>query len=356
MPWFSAKDIKQSRLTDSADHISRSVFDSTSIRKIPAGTVTMVVRGMILAHTVPIAILDVESAINQDLKALIPRREIDPRFLAAMLRAQHDVILAQVSTAAHGTKKLDARVLESIRIPLPPLDEQRRIAAILDQAGALRAKRSQLLAHLDEITHSVFDDMFGSHPWSATLADIADVQIGPFGSLLHQSDYVRGAVAVLNPMHIQGGVLQPDPEFSVSEEKAVGLARYRLCEGDIVLGRRGEMGRAGIVRPEQVGMLCGTGSLILRPKQSRSTFLHAVVTSTRMKRYLERHSLGATLPNLNAGIVKCSPVPNPSVELQRAFEEHLTAVARTRATTLEAVMVDAEFCTSLHSRAFRGEL
>lgn len=78
-----------------------------------------------------------------------------------MLRAQHAAILAQVSTAAHGTTKLETRVLESIQIPLPPLDEQRRIAEILDHADALRAKRRQVLAHLDDLAQSIFRDMFG---------------------------------------------------------------------------------------------------------------------------------------------------------------------------------------------------
>ncbi len=61
---------------------------------------------MILAHTVPISILDVDAAINQDLKALIPKRDFDASYLAAMLRAQHATILSKVSAAAHGTKKL----------------------------------------------------------------------------------------------------------------------------------------------------------------------------------------------------------------------------------------------------------
>lgn len=155
VPWFSAKDIKKPRLTDSADHISETVFTTTSLRRLPANTVVLVVRGMILAHTVPISVLAVESAINQDLKALLPRREVDPTFLAAMLQAQHGTILSQVSTAGHGTKKLDSRVLENIRIPLPELDEQRRIAAILDLAANQRTAIDSMLRLQDELIGSL---------------------------------------------------------------------------------------------------------------------------------------------------------------------------------------------------------
>lgn len=71
--WFSAKDLKTRMLRDSIDHVSSEVFASTPLRLLPAGTVVMVVRGMILAHTVPICEMAVEGAINQDIKALIPR-------------------------------------------------------------------------------------------------------------------------------------------------------------------------------------------------------------------------------------------------------------------------------------------
>ena len=155
VPWFSAKDIKKPRLTDSADHISEAAFTATSLRRLPANTVVLVVRGMILAHTVPIAVLTVESAINQDLKALLPKRDVDPTFLAAMLQAQHGTILSQVSTAGHGTKKLDSRVLANIRIPLPELDEQRRIAAILDLAADQRAAINSMLGLQDELIGSL---------------------------------------------------------------------------------------------------------------------------------------------------------------------------------------------------------
>lgn len=358
VPWFSAKDMKRDRLSDSADHVSAEAFRSTSLRKLPAGTIAMVVRGMILAHTVPIAILDVEAAINQDLKALLPRRDVVPSFLAAMLRAQHETILAQVSTAAHGTKKLDSRILEGISIPVPPLDEQRRISAILDQAGALRAKRRQALAHIDNLTQSIFLDMFGNYAWKTPLEDLATVQIGPFGSLLHKDDYISDGVALINPMHIVGGRLNPDPTFSVSTDKASELSRYRLHTGDLVLGRRGEMGRCGEALPEHAGLICGTGSVIVRPlpARARSRFLHAVLTQPRMKAHLERESLGATLPNLNSAIVNCAPAPLVDLSDQLEFEARLGVAAKSRQLAQESCRVVDELFSSLQSSAFRGDL
>lgn len=356
VPWFSAKDVKHDRLADSTDHISEQALASTSLKRLPAGTIVIVVRGMILAHTVPIAILEVEGAINQDLKALLPKMEVDAVYLAAMLRAQHASILSQVSTAAHGTKKIEMRVLEGLLIPLPSLPEQRRIAAILDHADTLRAQRRAVVAQVDSFKQTMFRELADLAAWDLTLGSLADIQIGPFGSLLHKQDYVAGGVPVINPMHIRDGQLIPDLTFAVSEQKAATLSPYRLREGDVVLGRRGEMGRAGIAGANHVGMLCGTGSLILRPRGVNSRFLHAVVTSLRMKAYLQSSALGVTLANLNASIVKSAPAPRVDPGEQARYDAAVTAVQTLMTTAQLATAAADELFASLQSRAFVGGL
>lgn len=243
-----------------------------------------------------------------------------------------------------------------LAIKLPALDEQRRIAAILDHADALRAKRRQVLAHLDDLTQSMFIDMFGGAAWSRRLEDLARIQIGPFGSLLHKEDYVEGGVPVLNPMHIQGGELFPDPTFSVAPEKAATLALYAVKEGDVLLGRRGEMGRAAVVGSAAAGALCGTGSIILRPCSVNSDFLWALASSPRMKSHLERESLGSTLPNLNAKIVSAAPVPDVTPSDQERFARAYAALRSRSASSRDLAGLDDELFASLQARAFRGEL
>jgi len=153
---------------------------------------------------------------------------------------------------------------------------------------------------------------------TAELGEVADVKIGPFGSLLHKSDYVEGGIPLVNPMHIIDGRIVPDPEHAVTADKASQLANYRLVEGDVVLGRRGEMGRCAIVRPEDDGYLCGTGSLIVRPSPSLSPqFVDRLLSSPGMIRTFERASLGTTMPNLNQEIVASVQIPLPPLDEQR---------------------------------------
>ncbi|CAJ1494390.1 restriction endonuclease subunit S [[Mycobacterium] burgundiense] len=144
LPWFSPKDLKRKFLFDSIDHVSETVLDSTSLKAIPRDTILIVVRGMILAHTVPISIVKTRCTINQDLKALIPRVEIDPLFLHTALAIQHARILDSVSTAAHGTKRLDVEDLKAVRIPRPTAGAQTEFIERVNQVEDIaRAAASQ---------------------------------------------------------------------------------------------------------------------------------------------------------------------------------------------------------------------
>jgi type I restriction enzyme S subunit len=360
IPWFSPKDMKKPRLTNSADYISDAVFGKTSLRKIPAGTVAIVVRGMILAHTVPIAILDVDSAINQDLKALLPRREIDASFLAAVLRAQHDSILAQVSTAAHGTKKLDSRVLENIRIPLPALHEQRRVAAILGQADALRTKRRQVLANLNSLTQSIFIDMFGEpETWPMRW------DMGVIGDMTESVQYGTSAKAGSSgawPILRMGNVTD-NGRLDLTDLKYIDLPesdipKYTARRGDLLFNRTNSMEKVGkscVVDTDRPLAIAGYLVRVRFKPEHRSEFVCAYLTSRHgiaVRRRMAKAAVNQA--NINATEMRGIAIAQPPTELQEAFvrrvEAARAAVSVARTDSLE------ELFASLQARAFRGEL
>lgn len=153
---------------------------------------------------------------------------------------------------------------------------------------------------------------------TAKLGEVADVKIGPFGSLLHQHDYVDGGVPLVNPTHIIDGKIVTDSRHAIAPKKARELENYRLAEGDVVLGRRGEMGRCAVVHGADQGFLCGTGSLIIRSGKFLSPdYLRLLLSSADMVRTLERASLGTTMPNLNQTIVANLQLPLPTLAEQR---------------------------------------
>ena len=252
-----------------------------------------------------------------------------------------------------------------LQIPLPPLDQQKRIAGILDAADALRAKRREALAQLDTLLQSTFLDMFGdpvTNPMEWEVRELKEtksrVQIGPFGSLLHKEDYIVDGVPLVNPMHIVSGQVHVGSEQTVSEQKAATLSNYRLQTGDVVMGRRGEMGRCAIVSDTEAGMLCGTGSLFVRPHPDElsSIFLARTFSSESMKRLLEGLSQGVTMPNLNRTMIEGLKVELPPLNLQHRYASIVKSVEQQKASQrAHLVELDALFA-SLQSRAFRGDL
>jgi type I restriction enzyme S subunit len=135
LPWASAKDMKVFELRDTEDHITEKGLLEGS-QPVEPGTILIVVRGMILAHTFPVAIASRRMGFNQDIKAIRCDDRVDPRYLAHWLNSQQQQVLCKVTDTSHGTKRLDTRYLQQHPFPRPPLWEQRAIAAVLDAADA----------------------------------------------------------------------------------------------------------------------------------------------------------------------------------------------------------------------------
>jgi type I restriction enzyme S subunit len=106
VPWVSPKDIKRIGIRGSIDYVNSKILAETNIKLVPVNSILIVVRGMILVHTVPVAVALTPLTINQDMKALIPKPEINSIFLLWLMKVLQPQLLEKVSTAAHGTKKL----------------------------------------------------------------------------------------------------------------------------------------------------------------------------------------------------------------------------------------------------------
>lgn len=147
IPWVSPKDMKRPRLSDVEDHISQEALESGS-KLAPAGSVFVVVRGMILAKTVPVALAEVSMAINQDMKAIVPGSKLRSDFLLYALETFRDSLFKKVGRSGHGTCTLMGHEVAAFKIPLPDLVTQEEIASAIHnldrKKGAHEEKRKQL--------------------------------------------------------------------------------------------------------------------------------------------------------------------------------------------------------------------
>jgi type I restriction enzyme S subunit len=366
IPWVSPKDMKSQLVGSSADTITEEALKNSAANLIPAGSILTVVRSGILAHSFPTALTTRDVAVNQDIKALCPSPKIDATFMHYMLRAMVPSVLKQVTRSAT-VHRLSTDVLKNLLIPCPPLAEQRRIVAILDEAfegvATATANAEKNLANAQKLFEASVETSLAST--TAPLQTLADANVavftGPFGSVLHKSDYVTDGVPLVNPINIIGDEIVIDPRKTVSDETAKRLESYRLRAGDLVVGRRGEMGRCAVIQSNQDQWLCGTGCFFLRSSgELTSDFLARVIRSRRFKLKLESIAGGATMPNLSNSDLAGLQVPVPNRADQQALidrmnraaalSDELTTVFSRKLTLL------AELKQSILHRAFNGDL
>ena len=134
IPWVSPKDMKHGEIDGSEDHVTELAVFDTSLRMVPSGSVLVVVRGMILAHSFPAAITKAPVTVNQDMKALLCREILDPWFLRDYFRGVEHYLVTLADSSAHGTRKLETERLGQVPILVLPRAEQKQIARYLSDS------------------------------------------------------------------------------------------------------------------------------------------------------------------------------------------------------------------------------
>ena len=161
------------------------------------------------------------------------------------------------------------------------------------------------------------------------LGEIADVQTGPFGSQLHQSDYVDVGIPSIMPVNIGDRMnLSTEKIAYIKEEDAMRLSRYRVHKGDIVYSRRGDVEKCAYINENEDGWLCGTGCLRIRIDESRadSKFVAYYLSTDDMKSWISNNAVGTTMPNLNSSILQQVPLSMPSLEEQQRIASILSSL------------------------------
>jgi type I restriction enzyme S subunit len=297
------------------------------------------------------------------------KNELLPAFFTFF--SQSDQYIRSVARLCTGTtrNRISRSNLALTAIPVPPFQEQQRIVTILDEAfegiATARANAEKNLQNARAIFESHLQSAFSPRGkrWVETTLGMATggVFTGPFGSLLHKRDYVGNGVPLVNPAHITDVGIEPDLRKTVSKQTAKRLTSYIMRRGDIVIGRRGEMGRCALVTDLEDGWLCGTGSFFIKPSNRCAPgYLVRFLRSEVCKRQLEKLAGGAVMPNLSNTALSEFPIALPPLEDQKVIVAKIDQFAEEaqRLATLyerKLVALDALKKSLLHC-AFAGEL
>lgn len=161
------------------------------------------------------------------------------------------------------------------------------------------------------------------------LGEIADVQTGPFGSQLHQSDYVDVGIPSIMPVNIGDRMnISTEKIVYITEEDAMRLSRYRVQNGDIVYSRRGDVEKCAYINESEAGWLCGTGCLRIRidSAYADSKFVAYYLSTEDMKSWISNNAVGTTMPNLNSSILQQVPLSLPSLGEQKQTASILSSL------------------------------
>ena len=272
-----------------------------------------------------------KSSVIGTMQYLIPKENVLPEYLFYVVSYMHLEKYFTGATIPH----IYFKDYKNEEFNLDSIEKQAGIVDVLGRCQQVIEKRKQEMQLLDDLIKARFVEMFGdpvANPYGyekVALSELAEIKIGPFGSLLHKEDYIEGGHALLNPSHIIDGKVTPDNKLTISAEKFLELSAYHLKKDDVVLGRRGEMGRCAVVPCD--GYLCGTGSLVIRKKgEVTADYIQKIISFPSFKKLIEDMAVGQTMPNLNVPIVSNFQIIKPPMGIQNSYYRFVEQVDKSK--------------------------
>ena len=380
IPWVSPKDMKVDRIDDSEDHITEAALDGSATQLLPIGSVLVVVRGMILAHTLPVAVTTGPVTINQDIKALVCGSRVMPEFLHAVLAGQAEWLLSLADSSAHGTKKLETEILQRFEVPCPPLAVQHRIiTAMRDQAMALDqlvAAKQRVLELLSEKRKAIVGAAVtrgldpkvklrdSGVPWLGEIPAhweflkfswcvfVAEGQVDP-------EDDEFSSWPLIAPNHIESGTGRLLGLESASEQGAIS-GKYQCHPGDVIYSKIRPALRKATIAPQ--ACLCSADMYPMRVDGSRliSEYLLHYLLTDAFSVWAVLESNRVAMPKINRESLIELRMPVPPLDEQRALVGHIARetakLDAVRAATERTIALLKERRSALIAAAVTGQL
>lgn len=307
----------------------------------------------------PVNINNIEACIGRGLAA-IRCKNVDLKYLFHFFRGK-EAEIAQLGTGST-FKAITIGTLKDLKIPLPSLDQQKKIAAILDEADSYRQKTKELLAKYDELTQSLFLDMFGdpvSNPKGCEIVTLDDITLKITDGVHAKPEYTDSGVPFISVKDITTGVLKFENCKFISEE--AHRKYYKRCNPehlDILYTKVGATyGRAAIVDVTKEFSLYVSVALI-KPKKEiiNPFFLKEVMNNPVIKRQADKSIKGIGVPDLHLNMIKKFLLPLPPIETQLLFSDRVAIIEQHKAQAQVSLLKSEELFNSLLQRAFKGEL
>lgn len=392
IPWLSPKDMRHPVIRGTADHVTPRALAETSLRLLPAGTVTLVVRSGILARTLPIATTAVPVTLNQDMKAVVPREGIVPEWLAHALRAREHDLLQTCRKAGTTVASIDSKRLLAYQLDVPPAAVQLQMVdqleTVLPQFAAHRDDVERIIRKLAAVERWLIDSaMSGARniavsasapdeDWAAELLEAAralglrgragragavehgqeglpegwrwvrweQVGLSQNGTAVPSSDYGLAGLRLLRP-----GNLDPSGWVTWSDQNTRRLpaaystthARFLVGPGSLVMNLTAQsladefLGRVCMTRSDDEPCLLNQRIARLVPIGCHARFAYYVFKTTNFRRLVDSLNTGSLIQHMHTKQIADYwfglPSPTAQVAIVERLDAELAAVASLRA-------------------------
>jgi len=347
IPWISSGDVIGLSSHGTQKFVTQLALAETSLKLLPIGTVVVVVRSGILAHTLPVSILDVPSTINQDIKAGIPHSNVLGRYLLCILQSRSQEILDSCRKTGTTVQSIGTDGLLNLPVTVPSLQEQRRIVDLVSSVDtyidALQKQADVARDARNAVLHELLSA--GGDDWTeTTLGETLEIARG--GSPRPIKDYVTREEDGVNWVRI--GDASASSKYIYQTEQKIrreGVSRSRQVEvGDFILSNSMSFGRPYIMRTAG----CIHDGWLLFSKVEKyfdEDFLYNLLMSNSVQKQFDSLAAGSGVRNLNKEVVKEVVVSIPPLEVQR----EIAAVANGMDEFIIAVEQAVENAMSLRS-------
>ncbi|MBK7169936.1 MAG: restriction endonuclease subunit S [Gammaproteobacteria bacterium] len=365
IPWATVRDMRQEVITETECQITKEAVKSSATNIIPSGNVVIATR----VGLGKVCLLGQDTAINQDLRGIIPRNPnvLLVRFLFWWFKSIADVIVAEGTGATVQGVKLP--FVKSLQIPVPPLPEQHRIVAILDEAfdgiATAKANAEKNLQNARALFESHLQSVFTERGegWvepAKQLSELCELIV----DCEHKTAPIQKVgFPSIRTTNIGKGKLLLDGVNRVSQETYDAWTRRAIPQpGDLIFAREAPAGNVAVI-PNGLKVCLGQRTVLIRPKMAvfDSDFLASLLLTPQMQQRLVAHSKGATVKHINMKDIRALDVGAiPSLDVQRVLARIMSDVSneRERLETIYQQKLTAldNLKKSLLHQAFSGQL
>lgn len=360
IPWVKSGELREGVITKTEESVTELALKETSLKLVPSGALLVAMYGATVGR---VGRLGIEATTNQAICHIVPDPLVaDQQYMFHALCAKASELVAKGVGGAQ--PNISQGTIRETELYLPPLEEQKRIAAILDQADDIRRKRQHAIDRLNQLGQAIFHEMFGdpvTNPMGWPVFQLGDVvRSGDkinYGVVQPGEDVEEG-IPLIRVGDLLSGHINPANVKQIDPVIEENYKRSRLVGDEILIGCVGSIGSVALAHEGLRGanIARAVARVPVDPKIASREFIAEQIKSPFVQRYFAAETRTVAQPTLNIGLIVSAPIIIPPLDEQGKFSAAVSDVRiQLSAMMGHASRTDSLF-TSLQHRAFTGQL